>query len=322
MANLEQIVSRKAENDTKWKEAQQAERENTTAMQDAGITEITSNPEAYARYLEMQGDNPSYSAGNIALVMFGNPEATVFGTRDRWKTLSRSVMDSEKNNGVKIFARSPMGRGYTLADAYDIKQTQGRDISRITLQNDSKEMEAALTTVLNYAVVPVVIDKELPAPAFYDSANLELAINPDYPDNEAFAAITAEVAHSRFHAKGANSSYDRSECELDAHTGLNGLCRICRTSLLSMRAGNRRSADRLSIIFRIPVSSLGAPLRKIWRWANSAAVPRYIVLPGKVPTTGGVSPLGSMSHRPPLSRPHDCWRNHARSQPVRALAEP
>ena len=46
MANLEQIVSRKAENDTKWKEAQQAERENTTAMQDAGITEITSNPEA------------------------------------------------------------------------------------------------------------------------------------------------------------------------------------------------------------------------------------------------------------------------------------
>lgn len=131
MANLEQIVSRKAENDTKWKEAQQAERENTTAMQDAGITEITSNPEAYARYLEMQGDNPSYSAGNIALVMFGNPEATVFGTRDRWKTLNRSVMDSEKNNGVKIFARSPMGRGYMLADAYDIKQTQGRDISRI-----------------------------------------------------------------------------------------------------------------------------------------------------------------------------------------------
>ena len=178
MANLEQIVSRKAENDTKWKEAQQAERENTTAMQDAGITEIISNPEAYARYLEMQGDNPSYSAGNIAMVMFGNPEATVFGTRDRWKTLSRSVMDSEKSNGVKIFARSPMGRGYTLADAYDIKQTQGRDISRITLQNDSKEMEAALTTVLNYAVVPVVIDKELPAPAFYDAANLELAINP------------------------------------------------------------------------------------------------------------------------------------------------
>lgn len=28
MANLEQIVSRKTENDTKWKEQQQAERDN------------------------------------------------------------------------------------------------------------------------------------------------------------------------------------------------------------------------------------------------------------------------------------------------------
>lgn len=225
MANLEAIVSQKTENDMKWKEQQQAERDNTTAMQDAAVVEITSSPEAYARYLEMQGDNPTYSAGNIALVMFGNPDATVFGTRDRWKSLNRSVMESEKSNGVKIFARSPMGRGYTLADAYDIKQTQGREIRRNTLQNDSKEMETALTTILNYATVPVVIDKELPAPAYYDQGNLELAVNPDYPDNEAFASITAEVAHSRFHAKGANPGYNREECELDAQSVSYILCR-------------------------------------------------------------------------------------------------
>lgn len=225
MANLEAIVSQKAENDTKWKEQQQSERDNTTAMQDAAVVEITSSPDAYARYLEMQGDNPAYSAGNIALVMFGNPDATVFGTRDRWKSLNRSVVDSEKNNGVKIFARSPMGRGYTLADAYDIKQTQGREVKFTTLQNDTKEMEMALTTLLNYAVVPVVIDKELPVPAYYDQGNLELAINPDYPDNEAFAAIAAEVAQSRFHGKGANPGYERSEFELDAQSVSFILCR-------------------------------------------------------------------------------------------------
>ena len=59
----------------------------------------------------------------------------------------------------------------------------------------------------------------------YANGNLELAINPDYPDNEAFAAITAEVAHSRFHAKGANASYDRGECELDAQSISYILCR-------------------------------------------------------------------------------------------------
>lgn len=225
MANLEAIVSQKTENDMKWKEQQQAERDNTTAMQDAAVMEITSSPDAYARYLEMQGDNPAYSAGNIALVMFGNPDATVFGTRDRWKSLNRSVVDSEKNNGVKIFARSPMGRGYTLADAYDIKQTQGREVKFTTLQNDTREMEMALTTLLNYAVVPVVIDKELPVPAYYDQGNLELAINPDYPDNEAFAAIAAEVAQSRFHGKGANPGYERGEFELDAQSVSFILCR-------------------------------------------------------------------------------------------------
>ena len=225
MANLEQIVSQKAENDTRWKAQQQSERENTVAMQDAGIMQITSSPEAYARYLDMQGDNPAYSVGNIALVMVALPQATVFGTRDRWRALNRSVMGEEMNNGVKIFARGPMGRGYVLADAYDVSQTQGRDLKRPVLKEGSKGMETALTTVLNYAVAPVVIDKELPVPAYYDPGSIELAINPDFPDHEAFAAIAAEVAQSRFHAKGATPGYNRAECELDAQSVSYILCR-------------------------------------------------------------------------------------------------
>lgn len=224
MADLKQIVSRKAENDTKWREQQQAERENTVAMQDAGITEITTTPEAYARYLEMQGDNPTYSAGNIALVMFGQPQATIFATRDRWKTLNRFVMEAEKGKGTKIFARSPMGRGYTLADAYDISQTQGREIKQTVLRDDTKDMETALSTVLNYAVVPVVIDEDCPWPRSTTSAT-ELAVNPTFPGREAFAAIAAEVAHSRLHAKGAFPGYDRDECDLDAQSVSYILCR-------------------------------------------------------------------------------------------------
>ena len=225
MANLEQIVTQKAEKDTRWREQQQAERENTVAMQDAGIEQITNSPEAYARYLDMQGDNPTYSVGNIALVMLALPQATVFGTRDRWRALNRSVMGEEMNNSVKIFAKGPMGRGYVLADAYDVTQTQGRDLKRPVLKEGSKGMETALTTVLNYAVAPVVIDKELPVPAYYDPGNMELAINPDFPDHEAFAAIIAEVAQSRFHAKGATPGYNRAECELDAQSVSYILCR-------------------------------------------------------------------------------------------------
>ena len=128
MANLEAIIAEKSQQDNQWRAEKQADRENTIAMQDAGVEEITSNPELYVKYLDMQGDNPTYSAGNIALVMFQDPEATVFGTAERWKTLNRGVIDQERSKGVKIFARNTLGRGYRLTDAYDIRQTQGRDL--------------------------------------------------------------------------------------------------------------------------------------------------------------------------------------------------
>ena len=202
MANLEAIIAEKSQQDTQWRAEMQADRENTISLQDAGVEEITSNPELYVKYLDMQGDNPTYSAGNIALVMFQDPEATVFGTAERWKTLNRGVIDQERSKGVKIFARNTLGRGYRLTDAYDIRQTQGREPKKVQLRDDSKEMSIALRAILNYSVVPVATDHDLPVAAYYDSKNMELAVNPAFSDSEAFAAIAAEVAHSRIHAKG------------------------------------------------------------------------------------------------------------------------
>ena len=145
--------------------------------------------------LQLVSDNPTYSAGNIALAMLQNEKATIFGTRERWKTLNRSVIDTEANKGMKIFARSTLGKGYSLSDAYDVSQTQGRELKHFQLQDDTKEMENALATLLNYAVVPVNSDPELDQAAFYDMQEMALYINPNYPDSEAFSAIAAEIAH-------------------------------------------------------------------------------------------------------------------------------
>lgn len=202
MANLEEIVSRKTENDSQWKARQQADRENLMALQDAAVMEITSSPEAYSHYLDLQGDNPAYSAGNIALAMVQDGDVTVFGTKEKWKMLGRFVPVSENGNGIHIFARSTFGKGYTLADAYDVRQTQGRPMKEVKLENDTREMESAMATLLNYAACQVVIDRELHTPAVYDPQRMEVAINPDYPDGEMFAAIATAVAHSRLHGKG------------------------------------------------------------------------------------------------------------------------
>ena len=174
----------------------------------------------------MQGDNHSYSPGNIALVMYQQPDFTRFCTQDRWRTLGRTVKDVSREDSAQIFARPSFGKGYTLVDAYDISQTQGKPIpSTPPLENDSKAMEQALTTLLNYAVVPIVADRSCPVPARYDSQKLELIINPEHDDQTLFASIATEVAHSRIHAKGANSAYDRADCDLDAQSVSYLICR-------------------------------------------------------------------------------------------------
>ncbi len=225
IANLENIISEKNQSSELWRVRRQADRENANAMQDAGIVQITSDPEAYLRYLNCQADNPSYSAGNVALVMVQDQKATIFGTKDRWKSLMRSVSPTEEKNGVKIYTRSSFGKGYVLSDVYDVRQTSGRDLKHTALQPDSKEMEAALKALLNYAVVPLVSEERIPMPALYDPDQMKMAINPNYGDAEAFAGIAVEIAHARFHGKGYNSNYTREDYELDAQSVGYMICR-------------------------------------------------------------------------------------------------
>ena len=128
-------------------------------------------------------------------------------------------------NSVKIFARSPTGKGYILADAYDVTQTAGRPIKQIALEDGSKAMEEATKRLLNFSAAPLAINKEMEMPAYYDEERMELNINPNYPDHEAFAAIAAEVAHSRFHAKGGNVNYAHELYNLDAQSVSYILCK-------------------------------------------------------------------------------------------------
>ena len=224
MADLASIIANKTASDQDWKAQKQAERENAVSMRDAAATEITSKPEFYAKYLDMQGDNPTYSAGNVALVMTQAPEATIFATPERWRQLGRSVIAAEQDKPLKIFVRSNFGKAYNIGNAYDVTQTRGRDLHPRTLADGSPEMATALATLLNHAVVPVEASSEVAQPAYYDDAALKLYINPNTPDNEAFAAIATEIALCRFHAKGAYD-YDRAENLLDAQSVSYILCK-------------------------------------------------------------------------------------------------
>lgn len=244
MANLEQIIANKNASDTQWQHQQQAERENVTEMQNYGIEMITTDPAQYVRFLTMQGDNPGYSAGNVAIVLAGLNGATMFGTRERWQSMGRTVLEEQQGQGVKFFARDPRTKAYALADAYDISQTQGREVRRRPLREDTEEMSSALSTLLNYSKAKLDIDKDLATPAYFDEQSRELVINPDYQDEEAFASIAAEVALTRYHDKGYNRDYSWARYELDAQSVSYILCR--RYGIEPKTPNMERLAERFS----------------------------------------------------------------------------
>ena len=106
MADLGKLINDKTAADTQWREQRQAEREAAAALRDESVVEITTSPEAYARYLDMQGDNPSYSAGNIALMLKQGPEgSTIFFTCERWKPQGRSVLDNQQDKGFHLLTK-------------------------------------------------------------------------------------------------------------------------------------------------------------------------------------------------------------------------
>ena len=226
MADLEKLVSDKTAADALWKEQRQMERDHVISLRDTSVNEITTDPETYARYLELQADNPFSSAGNVALVMIQDPEATLFGTQERWKALGRFVPEAELEEGAKIFARSPTGRGYVLADAYDVAQTQGREVAgRLQLMDDTVEMDIALPALLKYSPVQITTDRELDMVACYDAQTMTVTLNPSHSDSVAFAALAAEIAHARFHDRGFNSAYSREGYDLSAQSVSYLLCR-------------------------------------------------------------------------------------------------
>ena len=165
------------------------------------------------------------SAGNVALVMIQFPEAAIVHTRSHWKDLGRFVLDPELNNGASIFTRSASGRGYNLSDVYDIAQTQGRELGKTQLMDDTREMEAALSALLNFAPVQMTADEKLSVNALYDPKRMTLTVNPNCSDSQAFAAIAAEIAQARFHDRGRNPGYSRESCELSAQSVSYILCR-------------------------------------------------------------------------------------------------
>ena len=230
MARLEDLIQQKQQRDEDWKAKKTAEREELSQLSDDAVMRVTSEPDAYLHYLDTQAINPQYSAANVMLAMAQNPSITYINSLENWGKLGRSV--NAKENGLKIRASDPYvkdGRqyhGYKIGRVFDITQTHGKaGIPALTLRDNTPEMEAALSRLLDSAGVPVVTDAAMYQDAFYDPKTQRITVSTRLSDSKTFAALSREIVHAGIHDHGRYPYYTREDCAMDAESVSYMLCR-------------------------------------------------------------------------------------------------
>jgi len=226
--SISELIKSKSATDQARVESLRAERGNLSEMRDAALVEITTDPELYQKFLDLQADNISCSAGNVALTMFQMDGATRIGTISFWHEQGRYIREEFMRAGAKVFvpARNGQRRGYLMGDYYDVSQTTGKPMKEpVPLVDGTGRMEAALGALMNYSPVPIVEGQELGGPAHYDERGLCIAIDPGYGETEVFSALAAEIGYARGHDKGRNTDFERQDYQLDAESISYMLCR-------------------------------------------------------------------------------------------------
>ena len=230
MSKLETLIAEEQQRSDAYKEQKNAERDELNTMSDEMVAKATTEPETYLRYLELQADNPAYSASNILLAMAQNPEATTLHSLEQWNKLGRSVKPQEA--GIKVRVSAPYekdGRklyGYKVGRAFDISQTIGMELAeRPLLNEETPELDNALRTLIRMSPVPVKASGELETDAVYDPKGKVIEIKPELGDAETFSALAREIYHASTHENNKAIEYNRSENELDAQSVSYMLCR-------------------------------------------------------------------------------------------------
>lgn len=207
MSKLDTFIQERQQRSEEWKAQKTAERDELNALSESGILTATMEPQAYLRYLDVQADNPRYSASNILLAMEQNPEITFINSLKNWNDLGRSIKQEE--TGMKVRVTDPYikdgreHRGYKVGRVFDIAQTTGKGtVPKLTLQENTPEMDAALRKLLDQSPVKVNTSTTTYHDALYDPASQEITVSTNLTDGQTFAALAREIVHAKLHDHG------------------------------------------------------------------------------------------------------------------------
>lgn len=221
MANLSELIRQKEQQTEEWKQRKADERDSLNEMNDAAALRVTESTGAFLHYLDVQADNPRFSASNVLLAMEQNPEVTVFNSVKGWNGLNRNVMREEVGMKIRVgdtYVRDGRQyRGYKVGRVFDISQTAGRgQMVKNQLTDNSDAMSKALYQLLTVSPVPIVTGDARGQDALYDPSQQQIIVSGYIPDSAAFRALSREIVHAGIHDHGNFPYYSRESCALGA----------------------------------------------------------------------------------------------------------
>lgn len=224
MANINELVARNQQGKADFRAEKQAEREELSDMQNVGVCAITTDPAIYLAYLNLQADNPTISAGNLALVMEQQEDATMVASLEKWNKLGRSVRRGE--SGLKVLVpekyRDEQGKirtGFKVGRVFDVSQTSGGRLpTKVQLRDNTPEMEKALAALIGVCPASIEVVADFAEVSHYEPDSKTILITEGLTDSAQLAALTKEIAHANFHDGGFNTAYRREDYALDAES--------------------------------------------------------------------------------------------------------
>lgn len=230
MSKLDTFIQEKQQRTEEWKAQKTAEREDLNTMSDQIIVAVTQEPDAYLHYLDVQSDNPRYSASNVLLAIMQNPETSVFNSLKVWNDMGRSVAKDE--SGMKIRVSDTYVKdgqeyhGYKIGRVFDISQTTGTGrVPKTSLQENTPQMDNALRQLLDTSPVKVTTNTMSNMDAYYDPRSQEITVSTNLSDAQTFSALAREIVHASIHNHGKYPYYEREASALDADSVSYMLCR-------------------------------------------------------------------------------------------------
>lgn len=229
--DLKAVLQEDQQSKRDYKAMKQAERQELIDMQDRDVQIITSDPETYRAYLDIQAANPGLSPGNLAMVLGQKPYATQVASLDKWNRLGRSVSTGQRGIRILVPKRYKDSRGLTRTGfepdrVFDVSQTTGNRLPpKLQLQEGTPELETALRALIRQCPAAIEPLEYFEDRSVYDPDSRTILLKEGLTDSQTFYYLAKETAHAQFHKNCGDSDYNREDYTTDAESVGYMLCR-------------------------------------------------------------------------------------------------